>query len=379
MEEKMKKNSLLCVLSLILLLGVSGNVLAVSDSTGEALTSGVDILSVSVVTSNTGVSGAETANIGIKMAAGSHLPAVILFDFDVDNDTATGGGSIVTGIPTMTCKDGGGLPQTCKADVGGGFDYTLSLVLRGQDDNSSWANCSGCAGGAVQCTTRGAAHDCGADGTCYELGDSCTTGSDCYDSANRCDTGCPGIFAFPLSTLCEDAPTPPCGRGYSKGEWSVGFGQNGTIMNGNTNLVMTYSAVNETEICIEIPWGLIKTAAWIAINNAGDSEHLPFDVATANADPPKFQVTAMHNLRYNGQDFSQPKFPADPPGFYVAIKDWVPDTARVADGEHNDNVPCAHNSYGGYGDLNVDAGDVGDFLSEFGRSMFKEPCPNCKN
>ena len=64
---------------------------------------------------------------------------------------------------------------------------------------------------------------------------------------------------------------------------------------------------------------------------------------------------------------------------HLAAKDWMPDTARVADGEFNQYVPCAHNSAGAYGDQNVDALDVGDFLNEFGRSIFSMPCPTCKN
>ena len=33
-------------------------------------------------------------------------------------------------------------------------------------------------------------------------------------------------------------------------------------------------------------------------------------------------------------------------------------------------ILAAHNSAGGYGDLNVDANDVSEFLAEFGRSNF---------
>jgi hypothetical protein len=378
----MKMKSLAFVISVLFVMGLSGNVFAVSDSTGEALTAGVDIVSASVQTSNqTLPDPPDTANLGIRMNTGSHLPAVILFDMDVDNDTATGGGSVITGIPTMTCRNLADEPQVCKVDVGGGFDFTIGVFLRTQDDTSSWSNCSGCSGGAVQCTTRSTAHDCGVDGTCYELGDSCDTGAGCYDSSNRCETGCPAVFAYPLNILCDDAPTPPCDRGFVKGEWRVGFGQTGQIMNGNTNVSVSYDLESETELCIEVPWGLIVQQAFRRISDAGDPEHLPFDLATAIANPPKFQVTALFNARlpFNGQDFTQPKLPADPPGFYLAVKDWMPDTARVADGEFNQYDPCAHNSAGAYGDQNVDANDVGAFLEEFGRSVFSMPCPTCKN
>ena len=70
---------------------------------------------------------------------------------------------------------------------------------------------------------------------------------------------------------------------------------------------------------------------------------------------------------------------SEPAGFYLAAQDWMPDTTRAANGEFNQYAPCQHNSEGGYGDLDVDGGDVGDFIAEFGRGGFNKPCPNCKN
>jgi len=378
----MKLKSIVIAISCLFLLGVSANVFAVSDSTGEPLTSGVDILSVSVVTSNQGISSPETAHLGVKMNSGSHLPAVVMFDFDVDNDTATGGGSVITGIPNMTCRDEFNNPQTCKADAGGGFDFHVTLLLRSQGDESSLGNCTGCSGSSNTCTERGVLHDCGTAGTCYELGDACQTGGDCYLVADRCGDTCSGIYTYPMTVLCDDAPAPSCNRGYVKGEWSVAFGQDGQVMNGNTKLALTYTATGETEICFELPWSIVLSESSTQIINAEDPEHLPFDVFYAMANPPKYQVTALHNLRFNTedseQDFTQPKLPGEPSGFYLAAKDWVPDTARVADGEFNEWDPCNHNSEGGYGDLDVDANDVTDFLNEFGRGAFFQPCPTCE-
>ena len=380
----MKLKSIVIAIVCLFLLGVSANVFAVTDSTGEALTSGVDILSASVVTSSkVDDNPPDTASIGITMAAGSHLPGAIIFDFDVDNDTATGGGSVITGIPNMTCRDEYNVAQVCKADAGGGFDFHLTLLLRNQSDDAALANCSGCYGGSSRCTERGTIHDCGTAGTCYEMSDECSTGSDCYLIADRCGDTCLGVYAYPMTTLCDDAPAATCARGYTKGEWSVGFGQNGQVMNGNINLGTMYDPTNgETTICAEIPWAVIVTEAYIRILNAGDPEHPLFNVVTAAANAPKFQVTALHNLRYSGdnkQDFTQTKLLGEPNGFYLAVKDWMPDTARVADGEYNAFDPCNHNSEGGYGDLDVDANDVTEFLQEFGRGGFNKPCPNCKN
>jgi hypothetical protein len=66
-------------------------------------------------------------------------------------------------------------------------------------------------------------------------------------------------------------------------------------------------------------------------------------------------------------------------GLTLNLSDFLPDTARVADGETNANDSCAHNSEGGYGDLDVDANDVTEFLNEFGRMGVFKVCPNCKN
>ena len=64
--------------------------------------------------------------------------------------------------------------------------------------------------------------------------------------------------------------------------------------------------------------------------------------------------------------------------FTLDIADWMPATARAGDGEYNQWDPCMHNSAGLYGDQNVAADDVSDFLAEFGRSTFNKPCPACK-
>jgi len=48
----MKTRYLVFVISVLFVMGLSGNVFAVSDSTGEPLTAGVDILTAHVITSN---------------------------------------------------------------------------------------------------------------------------------------------------------------------------------------------------------------------------------------------------------------------------------------------------------------------------------------
>jgi hypothetical protein len=373
----MKSKAMVFIIGCMFLLGMAGNVMAVSDTTGEPLNSGIDIASVSLVTSNIGSGFPRTANIGVEAAPGTSLPALLLFDVDIDNDTTTGGGSVITGIPTAAC---GG--SQCKADVGGGFDFTVTLILRGQDDGTSISNCNGCEGGNIQCTTRGAPVSC-TEGTCYELGASCGVGDpDCYISQNPCSCGA-GVFAYELVTPCV-AGAESCSRGYRAGEWRVGFGQGGQVLNGNFNVDTSYSPFNEQSICVELPWDAIVTAAYLRILAAADPDHPVFNINDAlalAAVGPKYQVTALSNVEvpWSGTDFTEPFGSCSVvPGFCLAARDWVPDTDRVADGEYNVNSPCGHNTAGGYGDQNVAADDVQDFLAEFGRSTFNKPCPTCK-
>ena len=140
------------------------------------------------------------------------------------------------------------------------------------------------------------------------------------------------------------------------------------------NIRNTFNINNETEICASLNWGLIITQMYTRILRDAPANHPLFDSTYANDNPPKYQVSVFHDENFNDEDdlFTLP-------GLNVDVSDWMPDTARVVDGEYNDFAPCGHNTAGGYGDVNVDANDVTDFLNEFGRSVFNKPCPTCKN
>ena len=347
-------------------MGLSGNALAVNDTIGDGLIPNTDIASASVQTSD--IQGDDTvpttANLGITMAAGSNLPGAVVWDIDVDNDTATGGGSMVTGIPSALC---GAAP--CKADAGGGFDFFVVLILRTQSDTSTLSDCSGCLGSSVQCVERGASAAC-TEGTCYALGASCQIGdADCFEQTTQC-TGC-DPFNYPLDTICG-ASGRDCAAAYVKGQYYVGFGQGqNNFYHGSINLPLTYNRANETSICLEIPWALVAVQAFANIQDAGGT---PFPITSLSTNLfPRFQVSAYYDEDFADED---DLFTFGP--FTLDVSDWMPDTARAADGEYNEFVPCAHNSAGGYGDVNVDANDVTDFLNEFGRSVFNQPCPTCK-
>ena len=367
----MKTRALISAMGFLLLLAISGTALAVQDTEGESIIGDVDIRSASVVTYDRWDPEdiPRSAKIGIMMAPGSHLPAAIVWDFDVDNDTATGGSSLLTMIPNGTC---GG--QVCKPPAGDGFDFFIILALRTQGDNSTLAACNGCSGPPFQCATRGTAFTCD-EGTCYGLAAPCAMGDpDCYEITEPC-SNCTGSEnpAYPLADVCG-THIQSCASGMVKGEYYVGFGEGKeSYFRGNFTLFTDYTPAYETDICVTIPWGLIVERLWAKISEKGTQP--VFDMTYAVNDPPKYQVSA-----YFDEDFAdEDDLYTYDSGLNLDISDWLPDTARVADGEYNSHYPCAHNSAGGYGDGNVDAMDVGDFLSEFGRNFFTRRCPTCKN
>jgi hypothetical protein len=372
MEGQMKTRCLVFVISILFIIGSSGNIQAVSDSTGEQM-GPLDLATASVVTYDK-PSPAETpdfAKIGVTMAPGSHLPAVIFFDFDVDNDTATGTASIITGIPAFNC---GGQP--CKTPVGNGFDFFVVLALRTQGVNSNLSLCSGCSEPRPQCTTRGAPNDCN-EGICYELGSHCHIGDpNCYEISIACTSCSGGSSYYPLDNVCGTT-TASCDKPLIKGEYYVGFGQPPAVKVGDINIRNSYDINNENEICVTLPWGLIVTQLWSAINDAADPNHLPFDISYTVDNPPKYQVSVFYDPVFADEN---DVFTA--PGITIDVNDWLPDTDRVADGDFNGGPPCSHNSAGGYGDQSVAADDVSDFLNEFGRNIYclgcGGGCPNCK-
>jgi hypothetical protein len=134
----------------------------------------------------------------------------------------------------------------------------------------------------------------------------------------------------------------------------------------------TYSVRGETDLCFDIPWALIQTEAYIRISQGGIAHPL-FNPTTANNTIPRFNVIALFDEQNDGDDFMKT-------GFDLAVHDWLPDTARVAVGQASGLADCDYNQQldgGNYGDVDVDGGDLANFLSEFGRGFYKNPCQGC--
>lgn len=296
----MKCKAMVFVISCMFILGMSGNVLAVNDGTGDNLKVNVDLVSASAVTSNKEVAGQtpDTMNIGIKMAAGSHLPGAVIFDFDVDNDTATGGGSIITGIPA---GNNGFLPF--KPSAGDGFDFYVVLVLRTQGDTSNLSLASGCQGSSLTCSERGPTVSCN-EGTCYELGSPCSIGdADCFEieEGGACTGGGACPTSYPLANVCGFSGKDRTQR-LIKGEYYVGYGSQNSVMVGNIPIRNTFNINNETEICASLNWGLIITQMYTRILRDAPANHPLFDSTYANDNPPKYQVSVFHDETFDDED-----------------------------------------------------------------------------
>ena len=356
-NRKMKKQYLAMIVSMFFMLSLSDTVMAVSDVTGENYVTDVDLSSASVQTfaSQDPSSPPEYIKLGIKMAPGSHLPGMIIWDFDVDNNIATGGSSFLS-LPYSTAEGGGGGPFKTFT----GWDFSVVMALRGQADDSSKALCKNCVGSEFQCATRGAPTSCN-EGTCYELGTTCSIGDpDCYEVTTAC-TGCSDGPAYPLDTGCGTSLTD-CGIGLLKGEWYTSSGLTGKpFERGRSFLPVSWSATDAMKWCFTLPWHHIIADA--------SSEGADFDLDYTINNPPKFQVSVLYDTSFSDEDDFMDS------GYTLNLSDYLPDSARAADGEYNQYSICMADLNG---DGSVQSEDVVYMLNEFGRSPFSMPCPSCK-
>jgi hypothetical protein len=161
--------------------------------------------------------------------------------------------------------------------------------------------------------------------------------------------------------------------GLITGEWYMAIDLlSKPSMRGNKILSFPYNPNNETDICLTIPWVQMIAEAIQEYNNQGKT---PFTLQGVLDNLPHYQVSVWYDTANDDDDDYMSS------GNLLNLSDFMPNGGGAcnAAGEYNQYPPCLHNSWGGYGNLNVDANDVGDFLEEFGRSVFSRPCPNCKN
>jgi len=328
----MKKKSLVFVMSCLLVLGFSGIAMGIAtthtDSTGDNYVPGVDILeySAEVYAPDPATGLPQGIKLGLRMNGG-HLPAMIYWDFDVDNDLNSGWASTTTGIDVV--EPCGGICKDITAEMyEQGWDIWIILVLRDQSDASSMADCWDCtAKRSTFCATPGTKCSNCNKGDCYALGGFCSEGDpDCYEIIEGYDCYCDdarkcGVFDMP----CGSTERQNCGVGYIKGRWTAGFGD-GKIAaaRGNIDIPLAYDFTGETELQVDLPWGqIVSKVHELKPEIPNQSLHCNFDLSYALQNPPLFQVSAFFDPDFVDEEDYIGWVPG---GLELDISDWAPDS-----------------------------------------------------
>ena len=370
------RTKLLTVLCMFLMVGLGSTVMAATtDLTGDSCIADRDILEANVEVYNDSGNGPEQAKLYLKMAEGSKLPGYVIWDFDVDQDTATGIDMSVLNMPfTSTHCDGTGDKPAVSGQwhSGEGVDFYIIMALRSQSDTSTMADCGGCVTGPDNCGQRSASActGCTPAGTYYEVANSCIVGdSDCYVVRASEKSDCTEGNCYALTEPC--VATDTCGDGMHKGEWrlQVVAGSKAPAR-GDWFLPITYTITNETEICVTINWNkcLIKSGA---ASGAGDTDKAP-----------RFAVSAWYDPDFSDEDdFFDP-------GMLLNLSDYMPNGySDFATGTYITGPDCLANYDGdrgvGAGDVGTGFGDPiapGGFLDEWNkRTPYSDQikCPAC--
>jgi len=141
MEVKEMKKNFVSIMCIVLLLGFSGMALAFTDNTGEAIAPcNIDLLRAEAEIYDRG----DTELLKLTIETDPHVPAVVIFEGDVDDSTGTGGTISQLGAPVAPCP--------CKTTPG--FDIAISLFTRAQSSTSSQALASSCTDGQGACGAK---------------------------------------------------------------------------------------------------------------------------------------------------------------------------------------------------------------------------------
>ena len=357
----MNKKYFIIVLGLLFSLNLNSSVRAVQDAVGDATVSGYDILKATALvyppsSIQPGVKAADFIKVGLAMNSGSHLPGIVLMEFDVDNNPLTGGSSLC------------GMYDACEGGfqlkVQSGIDIAILLMLRDQGDNVPSAWCYDCYGGAT-CATRGAA--CSACDKTY-----------CYTPASMCSLGEPNCYVLGEHCVCNEPDycrvldTPcsydtPCSTGRTIGEWyAIAPAAGPEVMVERGKLEPLPAGTNsDDEDCYTLPWAIIVQSAYSALS--GNPEQFDLFKATDSANL-KFQVSTWYD-----------------PDFYTTENDFINTTqvcAEITDVVPNSGMASASQGKeiceGNFdGDRDVDGLDLMKFKEDWGRSGFINPCPSC--
>ena len=305
---KEMKKCLILSIGVLLLLGFSGTSSAMTDP--GANYGPVDLTEVVAEVYDRG----DINLLKLTVNATPNLPAVIIFECDVDNSTGTGGRNGVTGSPVPPCP--------CKSEPG--LDVIISAFTRQQGDGSGSAIAASCSDNQGDCGRRREA------GEWYAV------------------------------TSLGGQPIRAIG-----------------ILRGYLDPTPHSPASGETEDCYTIPWSHIIAYANVhqQETSPGDPKNFNFEKARANdyVDG-KWQLSIWYDEdapSTDQDDVASGVFPSQT----FDLNDYVPDTGKAdmdMSGGATDLTYCEGNFDW---DQDVDGADASKFRANFGRVHFCDHCP----
>ena len=312
------KKSLTVMLCVFFLMGggVASAQLALFDNHGENI-GPVDLLEAQAEVYNRKVDGGSSTEALLKLTIKTepNLPGVVIFESDLDNNTGTGGAFGTIGAPVPPCDSCG-----CKCTPG--LDIAVSIYHRTQGATSGSAFCGGCVDG----------------------------------NTNSCQVERKGGEWYAVTAI-DGQPLKALGflRGYSDPTPGV---------IGGTPVQTSYT----------LPWRDI--IVWANARISGQAGAFNMTKATDYVTNNKWQVSIWYDANYatDRDDITTSTGPG-PLDVKFDINDWAPD----GDGNMADILPPGFRTYceGNFDqDADVDGGDAALFKSNFGRSSFKNPCPD---
>ena len=263
----------------------------------------------------------EWVYLCIHMCPDCTLAGQVHWEFDVDNDSTTGGSSSMLGIPVSPGSNEDPL-KTCA-----GFDLIVQKAYREQGPGSAMDP------GNPICYKKGPAcpdpPDCDHYG-CYERGAMCTPkATNCWVVEATCDCiGTADCDVF-TDTLCSEASS--AGIGKKRGGWTASLFNRGgkTVMGGiavdwGRDMPEPPLASTAQAYCEKIPWRQIIQEA---VDEIGyDQEAFNNAVTT-----PEWEVATYHDPYYPDDHYGSypPDYDMDDYldtslGDYMNITDWMP-------------------------------------------------------
>ena len=175
---------------------------------------------------------------------------------------------------------------------------------------------------------------------------------------------------------CEDNQQASCSKGRLSGEWYAvvgvsplaanprGIEDSLGIMRGLLDPPPKLPTSGETQDCYSFPWGQILEYA-----HAANPDQFDWD-KSQNIANNKWQMSVWHDALFADED----DYIDDPLG-PLNISDWVPDGNVMADMDYAEYYTYCEGNFDG--DVDIDGSDAAQFKEDYGRSVFKNPCPRC--